>query len=172
MKNKVELDELFPHPPERVWQALTDAGALSHWLMPTDFQPLIGYRFRLQRPSGSAVSGRVIDAVTERLLAYTWEDDEEGQTSKIVWTLDPVEGGTRLRLEQVLIEEPAVTCLAIDSYFNWSYALRYSLPGLLQLLKGGVKLRPPIVYIDSESDGSESLDSERLIGFRQEKVTR
>ena len=33
----VEVDEVLPHPPERVWQALTDPALLARWLMPNDF---------------------------------------------------------------------------------------------------------------------------------------
>jgi len=29
------LEELLPHPVEAVWRALTDAEAISDWLMPT-----------------------------------------------------------------------------------------------------------------------------------------
>lgn len=145
MKDKVELDAVYPHSPERVWKALTDSDALSQWLMPTNFQPLIGYRFRLDRPDGSAVKGKVIEVEAGRLLAYTWNDDETGEESKVVWTLSPDGDGTRVQLEHLPIEAPVVNCLAIDNYFNWRFALRYALPGLLCLLEGQARLTGQLV---------------------------
>lgn len=136
MKDKVELDAVYPHPPERVWEALTDPAALAHWLMPADFKPLIGFRFRMDRPDGDAVKGKVIEVQEGKLLAYTWDDGESDEPSVVVWRLDPTDGGTRVSLEHRYVETPEVTCLPMDRYFNWSYAIRHRLPGLLALLAG------------------------------------
>jgi uncharacterized protein YndB with AHSA1/START domain len=39
--------EIFlPHPPEDVWAALTDPQALAEWLMPNNFEPVVGRKFR------------------------------------------------------------------------------------------------------------------------------
>jgi uncharacterized protein YndB with AHSA1/START domain len=133
MNEDVRLEAFYPHPPECVWQALTEAGALGRWLMPTNFEPVIGFRFRLTKPDGSKINGKVTDVEEGRLLAYTW-DDEDGQASLVAWQLTPKDGGTELRLQHMQIEEPEVNCLAIDRYFNWRYALLHRLPGLLALL--------------------------------------
>lgn len=148
MKEKIEIDATFRESPEQVWEALTDSEALSMWLMPTDFKPLIGYRFRLERSGQTAIEGKVIEVEPQRLLAYTWRDEEDGPPSKVIWTLEPKVGGTHLRLEHIAIEEPVVNCLAIDNYFNWMYALRHSLPGLMRLLQGLDRMpRVPITYV-------------------------
>src|SRR5436853_198979 len=115
MKDRVSLEATYPHPPERVWQALTDSGQLSQWLMPTDFEPLIGFRFRLDRPGRSAIEGKVIEVEPGKRLAYTWKDDEEGN-GIVAWVLEPKDGGTLLRMEHVPVEEPVVNCLAIGLY--------------------------------------------------------
>jgi uncharacterized protein YndB with AHSA1/START domain len=178
MKDNVELDATYPHPPSRVWQALTDPAALAQWLLPSDFKPLIGFRFRLDRPDGDAIQGKVLEVEEGKLLAYTWDDGESPEPSVVCWSLDPVEGGTRVRLEHRYVETPAVTCIPMDAHFNWSYAMRHSLPGLLALLagNGGVLPRPPVLYCFAKtSDGfhaeplstAESQRTDR-IGFRQE----
>jgi uncharacterized protein YndB with AHSA1/START domain len=158
MKDKVQLEAFYPHPPERVWQALTDAKALSHWLMPTDFRPILGFRFRFDGPE-KAVEGKVTDVEAARLLAYTWRDEDEGQASLVIWRLEPKDGGTQLRLEHVALEEPEVTCLQpVEAYFNWLYALRHSLPGMLILLSRlGRMPRAPIVYVDEEPVKKEAV---------------
>lgn len=150
MKNNVQLEAVYPHPPERVWQALTDADALGQWLMPTDFKPLIGFRFRLNQPDGTKVEGKVTEVEEARRLAYTWKDEDDGEGSLVVWTLEPKDGGTRVCIHHVPIEEPAVTCLSMDLYFNWRYALRKGLPHALRML--AMRIPPPIVYVDESKD--------------------
>jgi uncharacterized protein YndB with AHSA1/START domain len=41
----IRTDSFFPHPPEKVWRALTDPELLACWLMPNDFEPWIGHQF-------------------------------------------------------------------------------------------------------------------------------
>jgi uncharacterized protein YndB with AHSA1/START domain len=38
-------DELFTHPPEKIWRALTEGALIEEWLMKNDFQPVVGHRF-------------------------------------------------------------------------------------------------------------------------------
>jgi uncharacterized protein YndB with AHSA1/START domain len=149
MNDRIELEVTYPHPPEAVWKALTDSKALSQWLMPSDFKALIGYRFRLDRDGQPPIKGKVTDVEEGKLLAYTWNDGEDEEGSLVVWTVEPTDGGTRLRLRHEKLEAPVVNCLAIDNYFNWRYALKHSLPGLLRLLQAQEKTpQPPIVYAE------------------------
>ena len=169
MKDKIELDAVYPHPPERVWRALTDPAALGGWLMPGEFKPLIGFRFRFDRPSGEAVKGKVIEVEEGQLLAYTWDDGETKEPSVVVWTLAHESDGTRVRLEHRYVETPEVTCLQLPTYFNWRYALRHRLPGLLALLAGGmIQPRPPVFYACDTNVPSSG--TEARIGFRQEAL--
>ena len=175
MKDKVELDAVYPVSPSVVWQALTDPAAMRDWLMPSDFQPLIGFRFRFERADGRPVTGRVIEVDKEKLLAYTWDDGESPEPSVVCWQLDPTEDGTRVRLEHRYVETPVVNCIPMPWYFNWRYAMRHSLPGLLALLAGG-QARPPVFYgISSEfhaetQRSAEAQSGDRRIGLRQEVV--
>jgi uncharacterized protein YndB with AHSA1/START domain len=147
MKELVLLEAVYPEPPERVWQALTDPKALSQWLMPTDFQPLIGFRFRLDRPAGQkGVKGKVLEVEPGKLLTFTWDDeDDPGKPALVVWSLQPDGTGTKLRVEHRQIEEPVVNC--ISTYFNWRWALKKGLPFALRMLAQPV----PIVYVQEEA---------------------
>jgi uncharacterized protein YndB with AHSA1/START domain len=37
----------YAHPIETVWEVVTDPDAIAAWLMPNDFAPVVGHRFRL-----------------------------------------------------------------------------------------------------------------------------
>ncbi len=39
------IDREMPHPPEKVWRALTQRPLIEEWLMTNDFQPIVGHRF-------------------------------------------------------------------------------------------------------------------------------
>ena len=38
-------ERLMPHPPEKVWRALTQPALIAQWLMQNDFKPEVGHRF-------------------------------------------------------------------------------------------------------------------------------
>lgn len=95
---RIEHEVDYPHPPERVWRALTDPAELGTWLMPTDFRAQPGARFTFDaRPGLGIIDGEVIDAEPPRLLRCRWTG-QFGETM-VTFTLTPVAGGTRLRVE-------------------------------------------------------------------------
>jgi uncharacterized protein YndB with AHSA1/START domain len=102
------FERIMPHPPETVWLALTDGQLLERWLMSNDFQPIVGHRFQLRtepRQDWSGImSGEVLAIKPLEQLVYTWNTSRQGETntleSTVTWTLESVEGGTLLRMEQ------------------------------------------------------------------------
>ena len=44
--NQLNFAVFYPHPPERVWRAITDRRALAAWLMDNDFEPRLGHKFQ------------------------------------------------------------------------------------------------------------------------------
>ncbi|MCC7267357.1 MAG: SRPBCC domain-containing protein [Caulobacteraceae bacterium] len=92
----VERD--MPHPPEKIWRALTQAPLLEAWLlMKNDFQATLGQRFSFRADWG-AVEGEVLAMEPHETLAYSWGDSN--LKSVVTWTLAPIPEGTRLRMEQ------------------------------------------------------------------------
>ena len=111
MSYDITLEQTYPHPPERVWRALTDSAALAEWLLPNDFEPRVGHKFQFRAKPMPGWRGVVECEVTEvvalRRLVYTWLGDADWQAPTIVrWTLEPVEGGTRVRLEHTNLQDP------------------------------------------------------------------
>ncbi len=93
----VVIEREVPHPPEKVWRALTRSELIGAWLMETDFEPVVGHRFELRADWG-VVSCAVRTVEPPRRLAYTW--DADALRSVVTWTLTPTGAGTRLRMEQ------------------------------------------------------------------------
>lgn len=99
----ITVEAFYPHPPERVWRALTDPDELEAWLMENDFEPRVGHRFQFRdepRPGWrGVVDCEVLEVDEPRRLSYTWRGDEDGEPTVVTFTLEPDDGGTRLRLE-------------------------------------------------------------------------
>ena len=93
----VVVERDLPHPPERLWRALTTAQLIGEWLMQNDFAALPGHRFRLSADWGT-VEGQVQKVEPLRRLSYSW--DTKDLRSTVTFTLTPTGAGTRLRMEQ------------------------------------------------------------------------
>lgn len=93
----VVLERQIPHPPEKIWRALTQPHLIAEWLMETDFAASVGHRFDFRAEWGS-VNCEVLEVEPHRSLSYTWGDSR--LKSVVTWTLTPVGACTTLRMEQ------------------------------------------------------------------------
>jgi uncharacterized protein YndB with AHSA1/START domain len=93
----VVVEREFPHPPEKLWRALTQPHLIEAWLMKSNFLAVPGHRFNFRADWGS-VDCEVTEVEPQRTLSYTW--NAHGLESVVTWTLDPSSKGTNLRMEQ------------------------------------------------------------------------
>jgi uncharacterized protein YndB with AHSA1/START domain len=105
VKLDVECEELLPFPIEAVWTELTDAAAISDWLMATtDFELAVGCRFRLKTEDLSTtgwVQAEVLVVEPPRRMVWSWSAGDGNSPSTVTFELESEEGGTRLRLRHV-----------------------------------------------------------------------
>lgn len=99
----IEVDEFLPHPPRKVWRALTERDLLARWMMPNDFEPVVGHRFTFATTPipnigfDGTIRCRVLDIEDERLLRISWNGG--GLDTTVTWRLVPEGHGTRLFIE-------------------------------------------------------------------------
>src|SRR5262245_30116940 len=100
----VVVEREIPHPPEKVWRALTQPHLIEEWLMKNDFKPAVGHRFKRRGYWGGVLDCKVLAVEPNRTLSYTWDfahDDAAFNLKSVVtFTLTPTSTGTRLRMEQ------------------------------------------------------------------------
>jgi uncharacterized protein YndB with AHSA1/START domain len=103
----IYVDEFLPHPPEKVWRALTEPELIARWLMPNDFKLEVGHSFTFQgHPIPAAGFGgtgysEVLDFEPEKMLKIAWRaapGDPSRLDSTVTFTLEPEGRGTRLFL--------------------------------------------------------------------------
>jgi len=97
----IHTDAYLPHPAERVWRALTDPVLLAGWLMPNDFQPIVGHRFTFRTDPAPGFDGIIHCAVLAvrppELLRISWTGGP-GIDTTVTWQLAAEGRGTRLIL--------------------------------------------------------------------------
>ncbi|MGA7341966.1 MAG: SRPBCC domain-containing protein [Terracidiphilus sp.] len=97
----VVVEREMPHPPEKIWRALTQGSLIEQWLMSNDFQPVVGHRFSFRATPAQGWNGvidcEVVAVVPNERLSYSW--GTLGMESVVAWTLTPTESGTHLRME-------------------------------------------------------------------------
>jgi uncharacterized protein YndB with AHSA1/START domain len=86
----------MPHPPGKIWRALTQSPLIEEWLMTNDFQPVVGHRFNFRADWG-AVDCQVLAVEPNKLLSYSWA--AYGLESVVAWKLTPTKSGTHVRME-------------------------------------------------------------------------
>ena len=106
----IVIERTMPHPPEKIWRALTQSSLIAEWLMENDFEPRLGASFRFRaRPMGNwngVVDCEITVCDPPHRLVYTWKGGStrslgygSALDSVVEWTLAAVPGGTRVRME-------------------------------------------------------------------------
>jgi uncharacterized protein YndB with AHSA1/START domain len=123
------MEREMPHPPEKIWRALTEGPLMEEWLMKNDFRPVVGHRFTFRATPmpnwNGIVECEVLVVEPNARLSYSWGLHE------VTWTLTPTTNGTHVRMEQsgFRAEEDA-------EYKGASYGLQRFLGGLEKVVAG------------------------------------
>ena len=107
MKRAIRYEKTYLHPPEKVWQLISDNKILSEWLMPNDLAPVVGHKFTFKTKPGPDFDGvghcEVLEAIRNQKLVYSWSGGPISN-SQVSWTLISVPEGTRLLFEHTGFE--------------------------------------------------------------------
>jgi uncharacterized protein YndB with AHSA1/START domain len=94
----------LPHPPEKVWRALTDPKLLAEWLLPVVGDVALGkgteFTLKTQPYPGwdGTVNCRVLEMEVHRKLSYTWT--VPFLDTIVTFQLTPTGTGTQLSIVQ------------------------------------------------------------------------
>ncbi|GGX29382.1 SRPBCC family protein [Aquimarina muelleri] len=108
MKTEIKHKWFYNQSVEVIWEYLTKAELIEKWLMPNDFEPIVGHEFKFTTNPvpGLALDGifycKVLEITPLKKLVYSWK----GGSSKnkvtfdtiVEWTLESKDNGTELRL--------------------------------------------------------------------------
>jgi uncharacterized protein YndB with AHSA1/START domain len=109
MAKSIKHQFFFSHPPEIVWEYLTNSELMELWLMKNTFQPVVGaeFQFRTGPIPGLNFDGifycKVLEIVPFQKLSYSWTsgpgDGKITLDSVVTWKLVPKDKGTEVFLD-------------------------------------------------------------------------
>ncbi|HZS48716.1 MAG TPA: SRPBCC domain-containing protein [Blastocatellia bacterium] len=134
MKRNLFFEETYPYPIERVWRAISDSAAIADWLMPNDFQPVLGHKFQFRSKPQPGWDGivhcEVIDLDPPRRLGITWKSANSVDTV-VTFTLESVPDGTRLRLEHTGFSGLKAVMISYILGSGWKDIVRKHIPAVV-----------------------------------------
>lgn len=117
MQRSIKHHFFYSHSPETVWEFLTKAELISQWLMPNNFEPIIGrdFQFKIKPMPQFEFDGivycKVLEIIPFKKLSYTWNagpgDGKINLDSIVTWTLIAKNNGTELLLDHSGLMENA-----------------------------------------------------------------
>lgn len=104
------VEATFSAPPERVWQAISDPEEMRQWYFSQieDFQPELGFetKFTVALEARSFEHRwKIVEVEEGRRIAYSWSYTEYPGNSRVSMQISPADGGTHLRLEDIVTED-------------------------------------------------------------------
>jgi len=138
MSRSIALSVEYPHPPAKVWQAITSREALNVWLMPNDFEPRLGHRFQFRTNPSPGFDGiincEVLQLDPPRTLAFSWVGGP--LQTRVTFSLEPIDGGagTRLNLRHEGFDTLKKRLIGSMLRSGWKRMLRRRLPATLEHL--------------------------------------
>ena len=107
--SEIRIVHDYPHPPAKVWRAVTDPALIPRWTAtgaggrPEGFTPVVGTKFQFiakPKPGWSGVVDcEVLEADEPSLLRYSWAGGDGGDVTEVVYRLQPHAGATRFTYE-------------------------------------------------------------------------
>ncbi len=131
----IVVEQVFPHAPAKVWQALTEAGAMSRWLMQAEgFEAVVGKRFTFKTtPAGQwdgTIECEVLEVVPGERFVYAWRGGHESNVgygsrldTRVTFTLRAQGSGTLLRVVHSGFEMPRNETAYQNMSGGWSKVL-------------------------------------------------
>jgi uncharacterized protein YndB with AHSA1/START domain len=108
MEKEIKKNWQLSQSPLEVWEYLTKPELIEQWLMKTDFQPIVGHKFRFVGGCDHGGSDKeaavceVLELKPHTRISYSWQAmsalDSKPFDSTVTWTLTPNGNGTALQL--------------------------------------------------------------------------
>jgi uncharacterized protein YndB with AHSA1/START domain len=134
----IHLVRRYPYSPETVWRWLANREAMSEWLMPNTFEPVIGHCFEFRTRPAPGFDGivrcKVLELDPPKRLAFTWVGG--GIDTVVTFALTPDRDGTVLTFSHARFNGVKGVMLSYMLGNGWRSMLDGTLPKLLERAAG------------------------------------
>lgn len=127
------IERTYNAPASKIWKAISDKKQMKEWYFDvSDFRPEVGFEFQFTGENEGKKYVhlcKVVEAVDERKLKYSWQYKDYEGLSFVTFELFPEGDKTRLKLTHEGLETfPALKDFARESFEGgWNYIIGTSL---------------------------------------------
>ena len=121
MSDVISKEALFNHPIDKVWSAISIGEEISKWFIKADFKAEKGYHysFHASEEKGCITINGEIKEAKPYTLIYTWMVQDTDVETTVKWTLEAIDGKTKLVLEHSGISNySADTAVTMFGHFS------------------------------------------------------
>lgn len=121
MKDAITREQMFNHSIDKVWNAISIGEEISAWFINADFKPEPGYKytFTAGEEKGCTQITGVVKVASPYTLIYTWMVQDTDVETIVKWTLEAIDGKTKLVLEHSGISNySADTAVTMFGHFS------------------------------------------------------
>lgn len=100
----IQAERLYKLSIQQVWNLVTNQENLTKWLMPGNFEPVLGKQFHFQCVPPDAdwdgkVTGEVLAVDAPNRVQFTWTNSMLKQATVVTFLLEEVPDGVRFSIE-------------------------------------------------------------------------
>lgn len=111
----IQIERFYNRPIQEVWEIVTDQKHLAKWLMPGNFEPIVGkqYQFNCQPEEECAdyVYGEVLNVLPPNSIKFTWNSKHLHNTTVVSFLLEETKGGVTFKIEhEGFAKQDAMAC--------------------------------------------------------------
>lgn len=147
--SSIEHENVYPHPPERVWQALTESELLAAWLMDNDLEEVaVGETFEFRGDPvplfwDGITRCEVLTVEPHERLKISWWGGGGNPRTEVTWRLEPVADGTRLTVTHEGMDGLRGFIMKMGMRGGWEQMYEEALPEVLRRLEAGEPIPGP-----------------------------
>jgi uncharacterized protein YndB with AHSA1/START domain len=127
---RLTFERDLPHPPEKVWEAFTDAERISEWLGGPNSVVELKVGGRVHFPAHT-VESEIRELDPPRVIAFGWDSPEWGPGGTVRWELTPTGTGTRLVMTHDAPEPSKEVEDKVQKKMGWGDEMRDTIPRTL-----------------------------------------
>ena len=92
------IEKTYNKPIDEVWKYITDQTYLAQWLMPGNFEAIVGQSYRFDCPPdendcSDFVFGEILDVQAPHSIQFTWNTTELNNSTVVTFNLKETDNG-------------------------------------------------------------------------------